>query len=84
MAEASPGQFEVNLRHTDDILLACDHALALKRLVRLVAENHDMHATFMAKPYEDYAGSGMHVHVSMQDGRATTCSSTPKARIHRY
>ncbi len=59
MAEASPGQFEVNLRHTDDILLACDHALALKRLVRLVAENHDMHATFMAKPYEDYAGSGM-------------------------
>ncbi|HAV2137180.1 TPA: glutamine synthetase [Serratia marcescens] len=68
VAEASPGQFEVNLRHTDDILLACDHALALKRLVRLVAENHDMHATFMAKPYEDYAGSGMHVHVSMQDG----------------
>ena len=59
VAEASPGQFEVNLRHTDDILLACDHALALKRLVRLVAENHDMHATFMAKPYEDYAGSGM-------------------------
>ncbi len=68
VAEASPGQFEVNLRHTDDILLACDHALALKRLVRLVAENHGMHATFMAKPYEDYAGSGMHVHVSMQDG----------------
>ena len=83
VAEASPGQFEVNLRHTDDILLACDHALALKRLVRLVAENHDMHATFMAKPYEDYAGSGMHVHVC-RTGRATTCSSTPKAGIHRY
>lgn len=65
VAEASPGQFEVNLHHTSDVLQACDHALALKRLVRLVAEKHDMHATFMAKPYEEYAGSGMHIHISM-------------------
>ena len=48
VAEASPGQFEVNLHHTDDVLQACDHALALKRLVRMVAENHNMQATFMA------------------------------------
>lgn len=68
VAEASPGQFEVNLNHTDNVLLACDHALSLKRLVRLVAENHHLHATFMAKPYEEYAGSGMHVHISMLDG----------------
>ena len=65
VAEASPGQFEVNLHHTDDVLQACDHALALKRLVRMVAENHNMQATFMAKPYEEHAGSGMHVHISM-------------------
>ncbi|WP_380180270.1 glutamine synthetase family protein [Kalamiella sp. sgz302252] len=65
VAEASPGQFEVNLHHTSDVLQACDHALALKRLVRLVAEKHHMHATFMAKPYEEYAGSGMHIHLSM-------------------
>jgi len=65
LAEASPGQFEVNLHHTRDALQACDHALALKRLVRLVAEKHHMHATFMAKPYEEYAGSGMHIHISM-------------------
>ncbi|PYA73672.1 glutamine synthetase, partial [Serratia marcescens] len=63
VAEASPGQFEVNLHHTDDVLQACDHALALKRLVRMVAENHNMQATFMAKPYEEHAGSGMHVHI---------------------
>ncbi len=49
------------------MLQACDHALALKRLVRQVAEHHHMHATFMAKPYEDYAGSGMHVHLSVVD-----------------
>ncbi len=67
VAEASPGQFEVNLHHTNDVLQACDHALALKRLIRMVAEKHHMHATFMAKPYEEHAGSGMHVHISMLD-----------------
>nr|WP_277972384.1 glutamine synthetase family protein [Pantoea agglomerans] len=67
LAEASPGQFEINLHHTRDVLRACDHAVQLKRLIRQVAENHGMTATFMAKPYEEYAGSGMHVHISMLD-----------------
>ncbi|ARF51955.1 glutamine synthetase family protein [Pantoea stewartii] len=57
LAEASPGQFEINLHHTRDVLSACDHAIQLKRLIRQVAENHGMTATFMAKPYEDYDGS---------------------------
>ncbi|PLR40768.1 glutamine synthetase [Chimaeribacter californicus] len=69
VAESSPGQFEINLNHTDNVLRACDDALALKRLVRQVAENHHLHATFMAKPYEEYAGSGMHIHVSMLDAQ---------------
>ena len=77
VAEASPGQFEVNLNHTDNVLQACDHALALKRLVRQVAENHNMHATFMAKPYEDYAGSGMHVHISMIDSAGRNLFAEP-------
>lgn len=67
LAEASPGQFEINLHHTRNVLNACDHAVQLKRLVRQVAENHGMNATFMAKPYEEYAGSGMHIHISMLD-----------------
>lgn len=69
VAEASPGQFEINLYHTNDVLSACDHALALKRLVRMVAEKHNIQATFMAKPYEEHAGSGMHVHISMLDNQ---------------
>lgn len=69
VAEASPGQFEINLYHTDNVLEACDDALALKRPVRLMAEKHKMHATFMAKPYEEHAGSGMHIHISMQNNR---------------
>lgn len=67
LAEASPGQFEINLRHTRNVLSACDHAVQLKRLIRQVAENHGMNATFMAKPYEAWAGSGMHVHISLLD-----------------
>jgi gamma-glutamylputrescine synthase len=69
VAEASPGQFEINLHHTDNVLDACDDALALKRLVRLVAEKHKMHATFMAKPYEEHAGSGMHIHISVLNNK---------------
>lgn len=51
------------------MLDACDDALALKRLVRLVAEKHKMHATFMAKPYEEHAGSGMHIHISIMNNK---------------
>lgn len=67
VAEASPGQFEVNLHHSDDVLKACDDAVLLKRLIRQVAEKHGMQATFMAKPYRDHAGSGMHIHLSLLD-----------------
>lgn len=67
VAESSPGQFEINLRHGDDLLQACDQVLRLKRLVRLAAENHGLDATFMAKPYSAFAGSGMHLHISLVD-----------------
>lgn len=57
----------MNLHHIDDPLLACDHALMLKRAVKAAARKHDMAATFMAKPFADISGSGMHVHVSLLD-----------------
>ncbi|WP_241727398.1 glutamine synthetase family protein, partial [Cronobacter sakazakii] len=77
VAEASPGQFEINLHHTDNVLQACDHALALKRLVRLVAEKHGMQATFMAKPYEEHAGSGMHIHISIVNDNGQNVLALP-------
>ncbi|GGO74172.1 glutamine synthetase family protein [Bowmanella pacifica] len=67
VSEYAPGQFEINLRHGDDPLLACDHAMMLKRIIHQVAEQHGMQATFMAKPYGDLAGSGLHLHVSLVD-----------------
>ncbi|MEM9254788.1 MAG: glutamine synthetase family protein [Pseudomonadota bacterium] len=66
-SEFSPGQYEINLRHCADPLLACDHALMLKRIVKGVARKHGMYATFMAKPFDGLAGSGMHMHVSLYD-----------------
>lgn len=66
-AEYAPGQFEVNLKHSTDILLACDHAMLLKRVVRAVAKKHGFHANFMAKPYTEFAGNGCHVHISLQN-----------------
>ncbi len=69
LAEYGPGQFEVNLHHVDDALTACDHAIRLKRLVKGVALQHGIEATFMPKPYRDHAGSGAHLHVSLLDER---------------
>ena len=79
LAEYGPGQFEVNLHHVDDALLACDHAIRLKRLVKGVALAHGLDATFMPKPYRDHAGSGTHLHVSLvdRDGRNVFAAEDP-------
>ena len=65
--ENGPGQSEVNLKHVADPLAAADHAFLLKRIVKGVARKHGWDATFMAKPYGNLAGSGMHVHMSVLD-----------------
>lgn len=67
IAEYGPGQFEINFHHTDDVLGAADMALLFRRLVRGVVENHGLEATFMAKPYANETGNGMHVHTSLLD-----------------
>jgi len=67
VAEYGINQFEVNLRHIADPVLAADQAVLLKRLVRGVARSLGMDATFMAKPFMDQPGNGLHVHVSLVD-----------------
>jgi glutamine synthetase len=69
IAENSPGQFEINLHHDDDAVRACDHAMLLRRTIKSVAPRHGFSASFMAKPYLDLAGSGMHVHCSLIDAK---------------
>lgn len=67
-SEFSPGQWEVNTRHGTDIMKVCDDTVLLKRLVKGVAHKHGVAATFMAKPFAEHPGSGMHLHVSLYDG----------------
>lgn len=67
LSEFAPGQFEVNLHHVPDPVLACDHAVLLKRAVRAAAAKNGLAATFMAKPFAESAGSGLHVHISLLD-----------------
>jgi glutamine synthetase len=69
IAENSPGQFEINLTHTGDPVAAADHATLLRRIIKSVAPRHGFAATFMAKPFLDKAGSGMHVHCSLVDAK---------------
>lgn len=67
ISEAGLGQFEINLVHVADPLRAADDAWLFKQLVKGLARRHGFAASFMAKPYEDYSGSGMHAHFSVLD-----------------
>jgi glutamine synthetase len=67
--EYAPGQFEANLHHQADALAAADHAIFLKQIVKAAARSQGFDATFMAKPYPDRSGSGLHIHVSVLDDK---------------
>jgi glutamine synthetase len=67
ISEYAPGQYELTLHYREDVMQAADDLVRLKRIVRQQARAHGVTACFMAKPFADYAGSGMHFHVSMRD-----------------
>jgi glutamine synthetase len=64
--EMGPGQIELNVGH-GDALDKADQLFLLKRAVKACALKCNMTATFMAKPIEAAAGSGLHIHTSMND-----------------
>ncbi|CUI01832.1 glutamine synthetase family protein [Leisingera aquaemixtae] len=80
ISEAGLGQFEINLMHGPDALRAADDAWLFKMLVKGLARRHGFAASFMAKPYEDYAGNGLHTHFSVldQDGNNIFDDGGPK------
>ena len=78
LAEYAPGQFEINLKHEPDPLSACDNAVLLKRLIKGVAREMGMIATFMAKPYAQQAGSGTHIHISLLNKNKENIFSDPQ------
>jgi len=66
--EVAQGQYEINFEY-DDALTTADNVATFRTVVRAVAAQHDLHATFMPKPVPKINGSGMHTHMSLfEDG----------------
>ena len=65
--EAAPGQHEIDLRYADALTMA-DNVMTFRVVVREVAVSQGIHATFMPKPFSEFAGSGMHTHLSLFEG----------------
>ncbi|MCK1788041.1 glutamine synthetase family protein, partial [Pseudomonas sp. TNT11] len=79
ISEYAPGQVEITLEHRADALQAMDEAVRYKRLVKGVAHKHGMTACFMAKPFDDLAGTGMHMHVSLADAEGNNLFASEAA-----
>ncbi|MFB6118871.1 type I glutamate--ammonia ligase [Halosegnis sp.] len=67
--EVAQGQHEINFEY-DDALSTADNVNTFRTVVRAIAAQHDLHATFMPKPIPRINGSGMHTHISLftEDG----------------
>ncbi len=65
--EDAPSQHEIDLRHTDALSMA-DTVMTARLIVKEVAQDRGVHATFMPKPLAGVQGSGMHTHFSLFEG----------------
>ena len=69
--ESAPSQFEINVAHSDDVMLLADQVIRMQRTIRAVSARHGFVASFMPKPIDDEAGNGLHVHCSLLDESGT-------------
>jgi len=67
--EVAEGQHEIDFKYADGLTTA-DNIATFRSVVRAIAAQHDVHATFMPKPIPRINGSGMHTHLSLftEDG----------------
>ncbi|GAC1535024.1 MAG: type I glutamate--ammonia ligase [Acidimicrobiales bacterium] len=65
--EDAPSQHEIDLRYTDALSMA-DNVMTFRLLVKEIAMERGVHASFMPKPLADQQGSGMHTHLSLFEG----------------
>ncbi len=65
--ESAPSQYEINMQHVDNPVLAAKQIMMMKRVIKGVASKHGLIASFMSKPFEEESGNGMHVHCSILD-----------------
>ena len=77
--EVAAGQHEIDFRQ-DDALTTADNISTFRFIVKNVAQQNGLHATFMPKPVYGANGSGMHLHQSLFGAEGRTPSSTPTRR----
>jgi glutamine synthetase len=65
--EDAPSQHEIDLRHTDALTMA-DTVMTTRLVVKEIAQDAGVYATFMPKPVAGVQGSGMHTHFSLYEG----------------
>lgn len=65
--EVAPSQHEIDPKYTD-ALTAADNVITCKYVIKEVAQQHGVYATFMPKPLYGVNGSGMHTHQSLFKG----------------
>ena len=65
--EGAPGQQEIDLRYADALATA-DNIMTFRHVIKEVALDQGVYASFMPKPFTDHPGSGMHTHVSLFEG----------------
>ena len=78
--EGGPGQNEIDLRYADALSMA-DNVMTFKTVVKEVAIEQGVYATFMPKPFTNHPGSGMHTHLSLFQGDKNAFFD-PSAKYH--
>tara|TARA_B100000941_G_scaffold285956_1_gene258738 strand:+ start:3363 stop:4682 length:1320 start_codon:yes stop_codon:yes gene_type:complete len=81
--EVSPGQQEISLRYSDSVTIA-DSIQTFKIIVKEIAMLSNVFATFMPKPFENFEGNGMHLHISLfKDDKNLFSSNSLKSGISK-
>ena len=65
--EGAPGQNEIDLRYADALSTA-DNIMTFRAVIKEVALEQGIFASFMPKPFAEHPGSGMHTHLSLFEG----------------
>jgi glutamine synthetase len=78
--EGGPGQNEIDLRYADALTMA-DNIMTFRTVIKEVAIEQGVYATFMPKPFTEHPGSGMHTHMSLFEGD-TNAFFDPSGQYH--
>ncbi|WP_242985461.1 type I glutamate--ammonia ligase [Vallitalea okinawensis] len=81
--EVAPGQHEIDFKHSS-ALKAADNIVTFKLVVKVVAQRHGLHATFMPKPIYGIDGSGMHCNLTLyKDGMNAFYDETDERKLSK-